>query len=419
MFIFFCYIILSPIIFGIIVFSSIFNAKIRAHLWNGRKSIKLARTKINSSPEHNKEVILFHAASAGEYEQLKPILKDIDRAKYFVIATFFSPTIFEKEKDTELVDSVCYHPFDLPWSAILFFIKLKPKKYIITRHDVWPFHIYFARVIGIQTILINANLYPDSKRFLFGLKSFNSWLFHQFDLILTGSENLKNTILSLSPKSNVKITGDSRFDQVIERSQNIKKNLLPSIFENSSNIILGSIVDSDLPILSEAFDKLGTDFFNNDIRLIIVPHEVRDSDLKPIENLLNKKGLSHQRITQFEDLNPPKILIVDKVGILADLYAYAKIAYIGAGFSTGVHSVIEPAVHKCLVVYGPRLDILDEAVEMAKINAGIVIHSGIELAEVFFKIKYSSEIKKLGNSAYQFIIKKEYASKRIINEIFS
>ena len=141
--------------------------------------------------------------------------------------------------------------------------------------------------------------------------------------------------------------------------------------------------------------------------------------LKPIENLLNKKGLSHQRITQFEDLNPPKILIVDKVGILADLYAYAKIAYIGAGFSTGVHSVIEPAVHKCLVVYGPRLDILDEAVEMAKINAGIVIHSGIELAEVFFKIKYSSEIKKLGNSAYQFIIKKEYASKRIINEIFS
>ena len=163
----------------------------------------------------------------------------------------------------------------------------------------------------------------------------------------------------------------------------------------------------------------GVDFFNNDIRLIIVPHEVQEGDLKPIENLLNKKGLSHQRITQYEELNPSKILIVDKVGILADLYAYAKIAYIGAGFSTGVHSVIEPAAHKCLVVYGPRLDILDEAVEMAKINAAIVINSGIELAEVFFKIKYSTEIKKLGNSAYQFIIKKEYASKRIINEIFS
>ena len=418
MFIFFCYIILSPIIQGLILFSSIFNAKIRTHLWDGRKSIKSAKSKINLSAK-NKEIILFHAASAGEYEQLKPILKEIDRAKYFVLLTFFSPTIFEKENQTELVDAVCYHPFDLPWSAILFFIKLKPQKYIITRHDVWPFHIYFARFLGIQTILINANLYSNSKRFSCGLISFNSWLFHQFDLILTGSENLKNTILSLAPKSNVKITGDSRFDQVIQRSRNSRKDLLPSIFENSLNIILGSTVDSDLPILSQTFDELGNDFFNDDIRLIIVPHEVRDSDLIPLENLLREKGLSHQRITKFEEVNPPNILIVNKVGILADLYAYAKIAYIGAGFSTGVHSVIEPTVYKCVVVYGPRVDILDEAVEMTKMNAGVMIHNGNELAEVFEKIKHPTEIKELGNRSYQFVIEKEHASTRIINEIFN
>ena len=418
MFIFLCYIILSPIILGLILFSSIFNAKIRTHLWDGRKSVNSAKSKITLSAK-NKEIILFHAASAGEYEQLKPILKEIDRAKYFVLLTFFSPTIFEKENQTELVDAVCYHPFDLPWSAILFFIKLKPQKYIITRHDVWPFHIYFARFLGIQTILINANLYSNSKRFSFGLTSFNSWLFHQFDLILTGSENLKNTILSLAPKSNVKITGDSRFDQVIQRSRNSRKDLLPSIFENSLNIILGSTVDSDLPILSQTFDELGNDFFNDDIRLIIVPHEVGDSDLIPLENLLREKGLSHQRITKFEEVNPPNILIVNKVGILADLYASAKIAYIGAGFSTGVHSVIEPTVHKCVVVYGPRVDILDEAVEMTKMNAGVMIHNGNELAEVFEKIKHPTEIKELGNRSYQFVIEKEHASTRIINEIFN
>ena len=418
MFIFFCYIILSPIILGFILFSSIFNAKIRTHLWDGRKSVDSAKLKINLSAE-NKEIILFHAASAGEYEQLKPILKEIDRAKYFVLLTFFSPTIFEKENQTKLVDAVCYHPFDLPWLAILFFIRLKPQKYIITRHDIWPFHIYFARFLGIQTILINANLYSNSKRFSFGLRSFNGWLFHQFDLILTGSENLKNTILSLSPKSNVKITGDSRFDQVIQRSRNSRKDLLPSIFESSLNIILGSTVDSDFPILSQTFDELGNDFFNNNIRLIIVPHEVGDSDLIPLENLLREKGLSYQRITKFEKVNPPNILIVNKVGILADLYAYAKIAYIGAGFSTGVHSVIEPTVHKCVVVYGPRVDILDEAVEMTKMNAGVMIHNGNELAEVFEKIKHPTEIKELGNRSYQFVIEKEHASTRIINEIFN
>ena len=157
MFIFLCYIILSPIIWVLILLSSILNAKIRKRLWDGRKSVKLAKSKINLSVK-GKEIILFHAASAGEYEQLKPILKEIDRAKYFVLLTFFSPTIFEKENNTELADAVCYHPFDLPWSAISFFVKLNPQKYIITRHDVWPFHVYFSRFLGIQTILINANL---------------------------------------------------------------------------------------------------------------------------------------------------------------------------------------------------------------------------------------------------------------------
>ena len=417
MFIFLFYIILSPIILGLILFGSVFNQKIRSHLWDGRKSIQSAKSKIDLSSV-GKEIILFHAASAGEYEQLKPILKEVDRSKYFVLLTFFSPTIFNKEEQTELADAVCYHPFDLPWSAVLFFIKLRPQKYIITRHDVWPFHVYFARLLGIQTILINANLYPNSARFYFGLKSFIRWLFHQFDLILTGSENLKNTILSLAPQSTVRITGDSRFDQVIQRSRNSRRDLLPLIFESSQNIILGSTVDSDLPILSQTVDVLGENFFGDDIRLIIVPHEVGDNDLLPLEKILSERGLSHQRLSKFDESISTQVLIVNIVGILADLYAYGKIAYIGAGFSTGVHSVIEPAVHKCAVVYGPRVDILDEAVEMTQTGAGIMIHNGNELANVFEKIEQPTEIEELGNRAYQFVIEKEYASTRIINEFF-
>ncbi|MBC8312020.1 MAG: hypothetical protein H8E72_06910 [Candidatus Marinimicrobia bacterium] len=417
MFIFLCYIILSPIILGLILCSSLFNAKIRTHLWEGRKSIKSAKSKITRSA-NDKEIILFHAASAGEFEQLKPILKEIDRAKYFVLLTFFSTTIFEKENNTILADAICYHPFDLPWSAISFFIKLKPEKYIITRHDLWPFHVYFARLFGIKTVFINANLYPNSGRFYFGLTSFNRWLFHQFDLILTGSENLKKTILSLAPKSNVKVTGDSRFDQVIQRSENSKKDLLPSIFENIQNIILGSTVDSDLPILSQTLDALDNNFFE-EVYLIIVPHEIGDNNLLPLERLLSEKGLSHQRLSEFDEVNPPQVLIVNRVGILADLYAYGKIAYIGAGFSTGVHSVIEPAVHKCVVTYGPRVDILDEAIEMTHEEAGIMIHNGSELASIFEKIQHPAEIEELGNRAYQFVIEKENASTRIINEIFN
>ena len=152
-----------------------------------------------------------------------------------------------------MADAVCYHPFDLPWSVILFFLRLKPQKYIITRHDIWPFHLYFARLLGIQTVFINANLYSNSTRFSFGLKTFNRWLFHQFDLILTGSENLKNTIMNLAPRSNIKITGDSRFDQIIDRkNNNTQIPYLNNILDQSFNIIFGSYDMNDENIIIQS-----------------------------------------------------------------------------------------------------------------------------------------------------------------------
>ena len=49
---------------------------------------------------------------------------------------------------------------------------------------------------------------------------------------------------------------------------------------------------------------------------------------------------------------------------MANLYKYAELAYIGGGFNRGVHSVIEPAAHGCYVSCGPKIELLDEAIEM-------------------------------------------------------
>jgi len=47
--------------------------------------------------------------------------------------------------------------------------------------------------------------------------------------------------------------------------------------------------------------------------------------------------------------------VVDKVGVLAELYTTASIAFVGGGFHTkGLHSVIEPAAAGVPVLFGPR-----------------------------------------------------------------
>ena len=87
----------------------------------------------------------FYIACLGEFQQIIPLLRLIDKEKYFVINTCMSPTIFNAMNKSELVDACCYHPFDFPWLAKEFFEVLNPKKYIITRHDIWPIHLYIAK----------------------------------------------------------------------------------------------------------------------------------------------------------------------------------------------------------------------------------------------------------------------------------
>ena len=72
----------------------------------------------------NKRVILFHAASNGELEQLKPIFRLINREKYFILLTISSPSSANHIPD-KLIDSFCYQAFDFPWEVSRFFAELK------------------------------------------------------------------------------------------------------------------------------------------------------------------------------------------------------------------------------------------------------------------------------------------------------
>ena len=212
------YWLFSPILWFIIILSSFFNPKIRHH-WLNEKKTWLSAQKICT--KNNKIIVLFHASSKGEFEQLKPILKKIDREKFFILQTFFSPTIYRIEKNTPLADAICYHPFDFFWNAIFFFRLINTQYYITTRNDIWPTHLFIAKWMKISTILINANVYKESHYKSYFLKNFYKIILQKFDLILTGSNRLQKKLIHLVPEYKIHVTGDSRLD--IEK-KNVTKN---------------------------------------------------------------------------------------------------------------------------------------------------------------------------------------------------
>ena len=421
MFLYLIYLIISPILWIILRILGLFNRKIGQHLQNESKTWLEAFKKIQTS-KGDRKLILFHSASAGEFEQLKPILRRIDRKKYFVLQTFFSPTIYEKEKNSNLLDAVCYQPLDFPWSVIRFLIRFNPDIYVITRHDVWPNHIYFSKLFGIKTYLVNGNLYEESNRLRFPLKSFNRWVYNNFDMILTGSERLSQNFQKLVSYNKIIVTGDTRFDQIIERKEKNNHNHFPKEINDSQNIIFGSIIDSDFEIIFDAiqqyYPKGDSSLTKQNNRLIIVPHEIDEKTIIEIESQLNKLNISSQRFTKLSSNLNANVIIIDVVGILADLYAYADIAYIGAGFGAGVHSVIEPAVYGCAVSFGPNIKILDEAISLHKLNIGKMINNASDLSRFFSLLNNSDKLNSLKKSTLQFVKENSKSSDRVMGVIF-
>ena len=422
MFLLSLYWLISPILWILLPVFAIFNTKIRHHLLHERSSWKEALVRIQEIGDRRKAV-LFHAASAGEFEQLQPILKKVDRSRYFVLLTFFSPTVFLTEKETALADAVCYHPFDFPWSAWFFFRKMEIQYYIITRNDIWPTHLFIAQKLGIITVLINANLYRDNHYTSWYFRLLFKQVFNQFNLILTGSERLKNNLLHLVPHEKVMVTGDSRLDRVIELKAENNNPLLPESFVSSPTLILGSIIPSDYPVIFEGlkkyYSKGNQSLDEKDHRIIIVPHEINKSELQIIENKLDEIGFSWAYYSEKEKFENSRVIIINKIGILANLYKYSDATYVGAGFGAGVHSVIEPFVYNNLVSFGPNYQIVDMAVSLVKNTLATVINNSDDFVQFLILLDNTSKLKIISEKMVNFLAEQKQASNAIIEAIFT
>ena len=433
MLLFTIYYLISPILFILLLIISLFNKKIRILLQKQKKSVQKIKSKLNT----DKKKIIIHAASAGEYEQIKPLLKTIDKNLYFTIITCMSPTIYKSINEDKLSDACCYHPFDFPWNPKKFFKITSPSIYLTTRHDIWPMHLYAAKKMKIRTMIINANLYKKSNRLKWYIINFTKYIFNLFDLIMVPSKRIQHIFNETLQINNTHIVSDTRFEQIMNRKK--ESNGIPQIesIYKQNNVIFGSVSYEDLKLFDTPMHRDG----HVGTTIIIVPHEIDSNLIEKIEKKIEDNPMPDwQRgpVVRFSHLeeNPfvtddferrISFLIVDKVGILPELYKYTKIAYVGGGFGKGVHSTTEPLIYNNIVCYGPNIDLLDEAKEMHEKGCGFIINSGQEfwnIANTQFsdrphfseeqKIKEEGNIKlKIKKNTEQYINEKGNSAEKI------
>ena len=399
--------ILLPILIIIGLFFSIFNKKVRLGLLGRFQSYKNIKRFIDDVGP-NKDIYWFHVASLGEYEQTKPVisgLKEVEPNSLFILS-FFSPSGYNNVMD-EIIDCKIFLPIDLYWIVKKCLKLAKPKKLILTAYDIWPNLIWSAKSLNIHTTIFAARFSENTYKLTIFIRSFYKYVYNHFSAIYTISERDYRQIKKIlfpSDKPILRVLGNPRYDQVKMKSDAFTKERTKSVLLRPKQLLVGSAhLEDEERILNSIIDLMKN---NNDFSIIWAPHEPNKEEINKIKSIFESFLFS----TELLGLRNPeeivsRVIIVDSVGRLSQLYWYAQMAYIGGGFSTGVHNVMEPAIARLPVFFGPRYNNSPEAEKLINVNGGFVINNGKDLKD---------HIEKLLNDKNAFI-KASFSSTDVIH----
>ena len=370
--------ILLPLLFIFGIVSSLFNKKIRKGLI-GRLSTYKQLKAFMANTGKGREIYWFHAASHGEFEQVKPVLAGLKEVepKSLSIVSFFSPSGYNHVND-EYIDCKVYLPIDIHWVVKRCLKLVKPKKLILAAYDVWPNLIWEANKIGIHTTLFAARFSENTSKLLPFNRNFYRNVYGSLSAIYTISNsdyNRLQQILFTKERPIVRVLGNPRYDQVKLKADNFTQERTESVLLRSKRLVIGSVHTEDQNIILDSIISLMREI--DDLSLIWALHEPLDRDVNTVISIFESKQLSVERLgyRQPKDVDA-RVVIVDSIGLLSQLYWDGQMAYVGGGFSTGVHNVMEPAIARLPVFFGPRYENSPEAEELIFDGGGFCIESG-------------------------------------------
>ena len=354
-----------------------FNKKAKKMLAGQKETFSILKKQIDPSAKY----IWFHAASLGEFEQGRPLIEKIKKEKpeYKILLTFFSPSGYEVRKDYPGVDLVCYLPFDFLRNVTRFLDLTQPIVAIFIKYEFWMNYLNQLKERNVPICIVSAVFRPDQVFFRWYGKGYRKVLnnFTWFFLQDIQSEKLLNR---LGIHGNTSISGDTRFDRVYEIAQQHKDLPLIDKFLNNETednkhfaLVAGSTWENDEDILIPYFNR------HKDIKLIIAPHEIDKEHINQIISKIKRPVVLYSQANENEIENAD-CLIIDCFGLLSSIYRYGDIAYVGGGFGTGIHNVLEAAVYSIPVIFGPNYSKFKEATDLLNIGGATSITNDARFA---------------------------------------
>jgi 3-deoxy-D-manno-octulosonic-acid transferase len=354
--------------------------------------------------------VWFHAASLGEFEQGRPVIEALKQAhpEYKILLSFFSPSGYEVRKNYAYADEVLYLPADTPWNASKWVRHHHFVAAFFIKYEFWFNYMRALKKAGIPLFYISLIL--DKKSFFF--KPYGKWFRNQLDAVTHFFVQDEGTVELLHKVGydNVTLCGDTRFDRVAAIAEQVKP--FPEVERFISGrkcIIAGSTWPPDERLLKAFLPKMPDDYC-----LIVAPHDVSESHVNQIKALFPDS----QCYTELNADNRTKILIVNTIGILSQLYQYARFVYIGGGFGVNIHNIQEPVTFGCPVVFGPKYKSFKEAVDLVALQGAFTVSDAAELETIFLRLMNDDMLYAQASETCRNYLKSQVGATKLIMQGF-
>ena len=356
------------------------NRRLRARVWS-RETLKEVR-RIRQA--HQKSV-LFYCSSAGEFEQAKPLIKkyEADDSSWAVFIIFFSESglRFARARDEARFVHLC--PPDTIWHWRKILDEIAPDLTFVVRYALWPAFLVEAKKRG-QLLLIDGVLSPGVLK-----SSLRRWitggLFRLFDGLFVARHKDREFFQSLGVAADrAVVVGDTKFDRVVERADQRRKSIsswkhwFDHRYGPQKRAVVGSGWPEDIKLVLGAFRQGMKDHTLHGWQVILAPHDLSPKMLSWVEREVSSYGFAWARMSTLldevgQDCRDVPVVILDRLGLLSDIYGIAHLAFVGGGLHHRVHNVLEPAVFGLQLFFGPRFETSMEASHLVERGLASVV----------------------------------------------
>jgi 3-deoxy-D-manno-octulosonic-acid transferase len=334
---------------------------------------------------NDRPVVWMHCSSLGEFEQGRPVFESLRKQypNHHLVLSFFSPSGYEIRKNYTVADQVIYFPLDTRENARRLIQAMRPHLVIWVKYEYWFNTLSELNQKNIPVLLISAK-FNTSQPFFKWYGRFWRTQLNFFNQLFVQDEASLQCLSSLQLEGHIRVAGDTRYDRVLEIRNQIKTfQEVLAFTTNNPVLVAGSTWGDDLKLI-RGFHKAFPHY-----KIILVPHEVDSNSLETCTRVFPDSVLYSRWSEGSRPDIKARVLVIDRIGMLSNLYAVGAICYVGGGFNrSGIHNTLEAAVWGKPVFFGPNYKRFLEAVTLVKSGGGFSVSN----ADQWIKIMQGMEI---------------------------